>query len=155
METSFCRIVSVSTILKIICCNHSVPLKFKVVAQLTFTRLHFSSLVEWWEGGVEHAIPCTVSWLSVGFLVLAQPTAEPGMMVTAGQHTWAGAASPGTPQGPLLLRSREGTLRQVLSSNHATVIIFSFRKLDAIYLKPALLNPNTDIAAEYSSNINV
>lgn len=133
-----------SILLEIICCNHSVARKFKVVAQLTFTGLTFSSLVEWWEGGVEHAIPCSVSWHSGGLLVLAQPTAGLRTMVTAGQHTWSGAASPGTPQGRLLLSIRESTLRQTLSSSYATVIIFSFGKLDAIYSKPALRNPNTD-----------
>lgn len=57
MQTSFCMIVSVFIISKITCCYHSVSLKFKVVEQLTFTQLNFSSLVEWWEEGVEHAIP--------------------------------------------------------------------------------------------------
>lgn len=143
-----------STVLKIMCYNHSAALKFKVVVQLTFTQRNFSSLVEWWEECVEQAIPCTVSWHSVGLLVLAQPTAEPRAVLTVGQHTWSGAASPGPPQGPLLLSSRDVTLRQILSSSYVTVILFSFGKVDAIYLKPALLNPNTDIALEYSSIMN-
>lgn len=97
----------------------------------------------------------TVGWHSVGLVALAQPTAEPGTMVTAGQHTWSGAASPGPPQGPLLLSSRGVTLRQILSSSYATVVPFSFGKLDAMYLKPVFLNTSTDIALEYSSNISV
>lgn len=143
-----------SIVLKIMCCNHSAALKFKVVVQLTFIQWNFSSLVEWWEECVEQAIPCTVSWRSVGVLVLAQPTAEPRVMRTVGQHTWSGAASPGPPQGPLLLSSRDVTLRQILSSSYGTVILFSFGKLEAIYSKLALLNPNTDIALEYSSIMN-
>lgn len=103
---------------------------------------------------MEQAIPCTVSWHSVALLALAQPTAEPRVMLTVGQHTWSRAALPGPPQGSLLLSSRDVTLRQILSSSYATLILISFGELDLIYLKPALLNPNTDIAPEYSSIMN-
>lgn len=100
MQTSFCRIVSTSIILKISCCNHSVALIFKVVVQLTFTQLNFSSLVQWWEECVEQAIPCPVRWHSVGLLALAQPRAEPRTMVAVGQHMVWGSFTGATSGSP-------------------------------------------------------